>query len=79
MRLIFYTVPSPQEEKDNLGLGLRLEREVGWDANGDDYVRAFAGFMLAVGFATSNVCDSMRGYADEWDPEDPEDEDSEAV
>ena len=72
MRLIFYTVPSPQEEKDNLGLALRLEREVGWDANGNDYVTAFAGFMLAIGFASDTVYDSMRAYADERDVEDSE-------
>jgi len=76
MRLIFYTVPSPQEEKDNLGLALRLEREVGWDANGDDYVNAFAGFMLAMGFTPDTVYDSLRAYADERDPEDPEEDES---
>jgi len=74
MRLIFYTVPSPQEEKDNLGLALRVEREIGWDANGDDFVTAFAGFMLALGFTPSTVYDSMRGYADEQDPEDLEED-----
>ena len=72
MRLIFYTVPSPQEEKDNLGLALRLEREVGWDANGDVFVAAFAGFMLAIGFTPDTVYDSMRAYADERDVEDSE-------
>jgi hypothetical protein len=72
MRLIFYTVPSPAEEKDNLGLALRVEREIGWDANGNDYVAAFAGFMLAMGFAPSTVCDSMRAYAEERDPEEAE-------
>ena len=72
MRLIFYTVPSPQEEKDNLGLGLRLEREVGWDANGNDFVAAFAGFMLAIGFTPDTVYGSMRAYADERDPGDSE-------
>jgi len=70
MRLIFYTVPSPEEEKDNLGLALRLEREVGWDANGDVFVAAFAGFMLAMGFTPDTVYDSMRAYADERDVED---------
>lgn len=72
MRLIFYTVPSPAEEKDNLGLALRVEREIGWDANGDDYVAAFGGFMLAMGFTVGTVCDAMRGYAFEWDPEEAE-------
>ena len=76
MRLIFYTVPSPEEEKDNLGLALRLEREIGWDANGNDYVAAFAGFLLAMGFCPETVYDSLRGYADEQDPEDLEDDES---
>jgi hypothetical protein len=74
MRLIFYTVPSPAEEKDNLGLALRVEREIGWDANGDDYVTAFGGFMLAMGFTLPTVCDSMRAYAEEQDPEDLEED-----
>ena len=72
MRLIFYTVQSPQEEKDDLGITLRLEREVGWDANGNDFVAAFAGFMLAIGFTPDTVYDSMRAYANERDPEDLE-------
>ena len=72
MRLIFYTVPSPQEEKDGLGLALRLEREMGWDTNGDGFVTAFAGFMLAMGFTPDTVYDSMRAYADERDVEDSE-------
>ena len=79
MRLIFYTVPSPQEEKDNLGLALRVEREIGWDAGADDFVTAFAGFLLAMGFCPETVYDSMRAYADERDPEDPEEDESGAV
>jgi hypothetical protein len=76
MRLIIYTVPSPAEEKDNLGKALRVEYEIGWDANGNDLVAAFAGFMLADGFCPGTVYDSMRGYADERDPEDPEEDES---
>ena len=76
MRLIFYTVPSPQEEKDNRGLALRVEREIGWDAGADDFVTAFAGFLLAMGFCPETVYDSMRAYADERDPEDPEEDES---
>ena len=76
MRLIFYTVPSPAEEKDNLGLALRLEREIGWDANGNDYVAAFAGFLLAMGFCPETVYDSLQAYADEHDSKNPEDDES---
>lgn len=74
MRLIFYTVSSPEEEKINVGHDLRVEYEVGWDANGDDFVTAFGGFMLAKGFTVATVCDSMRGYAEEQDPEDLEED-----
>jgi hypothetical protein len=45
---------------------------VGWDANGNDFVAAFAGFMLAIGFTPDTVYDSMRAYADERDVEDSE-------
>ena len=47
---------------------------MGWDANGDDFVTAFGGFMLAKGFTVATVCDSMRGYAEEQDPEDLEED-----
>lgn len=72
MRLIIYTVPSPAEEKDNLGKALLVEYEIGWDANGDDFVAAFAGFMYAIGFGPPTVSNSMRAFADERDPEDSE-------
>ena len=73
MTLIIETIPSLEEQERKMGRKRRMEVELGWDANADDVVEFVAGFLLSGGYHQSTICDSMRAYADERDPEDPED------
>jgi hypothetical protein len=72
MTLIIETVPSLEEKERNLGRKRRMEAELGWDANADDIVEFVAGFLLSGGYHQVTICDSMRAYANERDPEDLE-------
>lgn len=77
MILRIETVPSLEEQERRLGRKRGMEIEIGWDASADDIVDFVAGFLLSGGYHQSTICDSMRAYADERDPEEQDPEDSE--
>lgn len=60
----------------------RYETEQSWDASGRDFVEAFAGFMLAGGFAKETIAECFRDWAEDaeddsgvWDDSEEFDED----
>ncbi len=46
---------------------VRQETELGWDATGEDYIRAIASFMFAMTFHPDTILEAMRQYIEEHD------------
>lgn len=72
MKVIFETKKSSSDGIFDVR-EMRLEHEVGWDADGHHYMEMFAAFMFARGFQIQTICDVAREYAESNSEEDSED------
>lgn len=68
MRLIIETRRSGNETWQDV-TEIRQETELSWDANGEDYIQAFAAFMFAKTFHPETIRTAMQQYVEDHDEE----------